>query len=121
MTAPCPSEDVLAVHADGELQAAEARAILSHLSGCARCRSLLAALRGESRLLSRVLDEADGPAPAPRAVFADVATVGLCLLGAAAGLEFLFGWVGDLGRQSPVDVDASSFVVSVAGRPADSQ
>jgi len=113
MPATCPSEAVLAVHADGELPALEARPVGAHVAGCPRCRALLEALRAESRLLARVLEEAPTPAPARRAVWADLFTTGLLLLTAAAGVQALFGWLGGLGQQSPVDLDARSFVVSV--------
>jgi hypothetical protein len=46
-------------------------------------------------------------------VWADLFTTGLLLLTAAAGLQALFGWLGGLGQQAPVDLDARSFVVSV--------
>ncbi len=109
----CPSEAVLAVHADGELPIAEARSTDAHVASCPRCRALLEALRGESRLLARVLEEAPIPIPARRTVWADLATTGFALLAAAAGLQALFGWLGGLGQQSPVGLDARSLVLSV--------
>jgi hypothetical protein len=109
----CPSEQILAVHADGELPYAQSRGLDDHVSGCPRCRALLEALRGETLLLARVLEEGLAPAPARRAVSVDLVTTGLLLLTAAAGLQALFGWLGGLGPEAPVDVDARSFVVSV--------
>jgi anti-sigma factor RsiW/cytoskeletal protein CcmA (bactofilin family) len=109
---PCPSEAVLAVHADGELPPAEARSTDAHVAGCPRCRVLLDELRGEDRLLSRVLEEGV-PVPAPRAVWAGLGATAMALVAAASGLHVLFGLLGEVGRESPVDLDARSLVVSV--------
>jgi len=111
--ASCPSEAILAVHADGELPPAEARSTHAHVAGCPRCRALLEALRGEDRLLTHVLEEAPIPIPVRRAVWADLATTGFALLAAALGLQALFAWLGGLGQQAPVAVDTRSLVMSV--------
>jgi len=109
----CPSEADLAVYSDGELAAAEVPRLEAHLSGCPRCGGLVEALRAEGRLLASVLDDARAAAPAPRSVSAEMVITGLCLLGAAAGLQSFFGWIGDLGPPTTVGVDAQSFVVSL--------
>ncbi len=110
----CPSEAELAVYADGELMAAEIPRLEAHLSGCPRCGALVEALRAEGRILARVLDDARAAAPpARRSVWGELVTPGLCLLGAAAGLQSFFGWIRDLGPPTTVGVDAQSFVVSL--------
>jgi anti-sigma factor RsiW/cytoskeletal protein CcmA (bactofilin family) len=112
-TSACASEADLAIYADGELVAAEVQRLEAHLSGCPRCGALVAALRAEARLLARVLDDAQAAAPARRSSWVELITPGLCLLGAAAGLQSFFAWIGDLGPPTTVGVDAQSFVVSL--------
>lgn len=110
----CPSEPVLAVHADRELPPDETRRMEAHLDACPRCRALVEALRGESRLLARVLEEAAPPAAARPTAWTELVTAGLVLLAATAGLQALFGWLGALAQESPVGLpDARSFVVGV--------
>ncbi|HSD30037.1 MAG TPA: zf-HC2 domain-containing protein, partial [Vicinamibacteria bacterium] len=90
MTSPgCPSEAVLAVHADGELPPSEARPVDGHVASCPRCAALLEALRGESRLLARVLEEGPPPAAARGSLGADLLTTGVLLLAAVAGFQAL--------------------------------
>ena len=52
----CPSELTLSIHADGELGAAEAARLASHLAGCPGCAGRLAALRRETDLLRAALE-----------------------------------------------------------------
>jgi anti-sigma factor RsiW len=53
----CPSEYTCSVFADGELPEAAARQVALHLEVCESCDRLVAALRGESRLLVQSLQE----------------------------------------------------------------
>ncbi|NJN52410.1 MAG: hypothetical protein HC809_12300, partial [Gammaproteobacteria bacterium] len=55
MSVAHPSELTLAMHADGELPAAEARSIEMHIAGCALCRAAIDALRGEVRIVAKAL------------------------------------------------------------------
>ena len=48
----CLSELTCAVYADGELSPEETRDAERHLAECPRCRALVAALRGENRILA---------------------------------------------------------------------
>jgi cytoskeletal protein CcmA (bactofilin family) len=59
----CLSELTWAVYVDGELSPDEARDAERHLAECVRCRDLVAALRGENRVLAVTLDELAAPAP----------------------------------------------------------
>jgi len=112
-TRSCPSEPDLAVYADGEWPAPETPGFEAHLAGCPRCGALVKALRGEGRLLASVLDEARAASPEPRSVWVELATTGLCLLGAAAGFQSFFGWIEEMARPATVGLDAQSFVVSL--------
>lgn len=110
----CPSEAVLAAHADGELARDEAIRLQDHLGACPRCRALVGVLRAENRLLSRVLEEAAGPAPARLPAGAELVTLGLVALGAAAGMQALFAWLAALGQDTPLaSLDGRSRVVGV--------
>jgi cytoskeletal protein CcmA (bactofilin family) len=111
----CPGEAVLAAHADGELSPEEARAVEAHLPACPGCRRLLEALRGENRLLARVLEEGAFAEPAaPQMSWADLATAGLALLAAAAGAQGAWRWLGSLGEQAPFGLlDTRSLAWSV--------
>jgi anti-sigma factor RsiW len=60
----CLSELTWAVYVDGELSPDEARDAERHLAECAPCRALVAALRGENRVLAVALDESPTLAPA---------------------------------------------------------
>jgi len=51
----CPNELTLAMYGDGELAADDTATIDAHLTGCAACRSQLAALRAESALITAAL------------------------------------------------------------------
>ena len=53
----CLSELTCAVYADGELSPEETRDAERHLAECSRCRALVAALRGENRILAAALTE----------------------------------------------------------------
>ena len=110
----CPSELELAAHADGEAAVGGARLVEEHLATCPRCRRLVEALRGEGRLLARVLEEAvPEPASDPRTEWTGLLTAGLTLFAAAAGIQAFLGWADTLVRESPAGVfDARSFVVS---------
>lgn len=55
MNSTCPPELILAMHADRELIADDAVATELHLSGCARCRTQLAALRSEASIVAAAL------------------------------------------------------------------
>jgi Putative zinc-finger len=112
-TDACPPEPVLAVFADGELAGAEVRQVEEHVARCQRCLPLLDALRDESRLLASAFEEAPARASNRRSVWPDLATTAVCLLGAAAGVQSLFGWLGEIDQQSAVRLDARSFVVSL--------
>jgi cytoskeletal protein CcmA (bactofilin family) len=59
----CLSELTCAVYVDGELSPEETRDAERHLAECARCRALVAALRGENRVLGEALEEMAGLAP----------------------------------------------------------
>lgn len=97
----CPSEPLLAVHADDELPTDEALRLEAHLGGCSRCRGLFQALRVENRLLSRVLEEAPNRSPARPTALAELGLLGLLLLAATAGLQALLSWLGSLGQDAP--------------------
>ncbi|MFI5183385.1 MAG: zf-HC2 domain-containing protein [Vicinamibacteria bacterium] len=110
----CPSEGVLATHADRELPPEAARQTEAHLLGCPRCRELLEALRGESRLLAATLERA----PEPQTAEGEVPLVGrvamaLVAFGVAASVQAGWSWLGTLGEQSPIHVvDERSLAVS---------
>jgi cytoskeletal protein CcmA (bactofilin family) len=110
----CPSEAVLAVHADGELASEEARRTEAHLAECFRCRGLVEALRGESRLLAQTLEwAAAGEAAEPEAPWTQGVTAVLLVLAAGAGVQALWGWLSSLGEQAPVGlVDQRSLMLS---------
>jgi anti-sigma factor RsiW len=78
----CLSELICAVYVDGELPPEETRDVERHLSECARCRALVAALRGENRIIGSALDElatlaaSSIPAPRPAVVLGAAAVVG---------------------------------------------
>jgi len=93
----CCSEEILAVFADGELEAEEARTLRDHLATCQRCRQLFDALRVETRVLSECLQElpeeaaslpsfADLPAPRP---WGHVAVVAILLTIASAAAVWI--------------------------------
>jgi cytoskeletal protein CcmA (bactofilin family) len=97
----CPGEPTLALLADGELAGVEARGIETHLAACSSCRSLLEALRGEGRLLARVLEEGALEPAGQGASSAELAAAAVALLvAAAAGLQVGSRWVGWLGDQA---------------------
>jgi cytoskeletal protein CcmA (bactofilin family) len=110
----CPSEAVLATHADGELPPEVARQTEAHLGGCSPCRGVLEALRGEGRLLTAVLDrDPAGPAAEGAAPWMGRVTLVLLAFVAAAGIQAAWSWLGSLGAQTPVDVvDERSIVLS---------
>lgn len=95
----CLSELTCSVYVDGELSPEETRAAEAHLATCARCRSLVAALRGEIGVVSAALAETAELAPSPahaRAVVAApvaerVATNGRRTWGLAAIVAALAG------------------------------
>jgi anti-sigma factor RsiW len=108
----CPSEATLAVHADEELPREEARRTEEHLAGCPRCRALFEALRAEGRVLRHALE--DAPASAPARGRSGLVAVALAVVSAAAGLQALLGWLGDVARETPLAlVDGRSVAVSV--------
>jgi anti-sigma factor RsiW len=53
----CPHEWQLSAYVDGGLEGAEARALESHLVGCAACRRSVLALRDEARVLRELVHE----------------------------------------------------------------
>ena len=53
----CYSEQIMAIAADGELEAEETLRLRDHLATCRRCRQLLDALRAENHVLSESLQE----------------------------------------------------------------
>ena len=110
----CPSEAVLAFHADGELPSEEARRTEAHLAVCPRCRALVEALVGESRLLTRTLEwAAAGEAAEPEAPWTQGVTAVLLVFAAAAGVQALWSWLSSLGEQAPVAlVDQRSLMMS---------
>jgi cytoskeletal protein CcmA (bactofilin family) len=59
----CLSELTCAVYVDGELSPEEARAAERHLGECARCRTLVVALRDENRVLGATLGDLAPSAP----------------------------------------------------------
>jgi cytoskeletal protein CcmA (bactofilin family) len=108
----CPAESVLATHADRELAPDAARQMEAHLVECARCRALLDALRGESRLLVAVLERAPARREAEReAPWVGRVTAALVAFSAAAGVHAGWTWLTTLGEQ-PIQVDGRSLVVS---------
>jgi cytoskeletal protein CcmA (bactofilin family) len=109
----CPFQTVLATHADRELQPEAARQTEAHLLDCARCRELIEALRGESRLLAAVLEAAPARQTAEReAPWVSRVTAALLVFVAAAGVQAAWSWLVTLGEQ-PIDVvDGRSLVVS---------
>lgn len=110
----CPSEAILATHADGELPPETARLTDAHLAACPRCRGLLEALRGEGRLLAAVFEQE----PARRGSEAEAPWVGhvtliLLALAAAAGVQAVWRWLGAIGEQAPIGVmDERGLVLS---------
>jgi anti-sigma factor RsiW len=110
----CPTEAVLAVYADGELPPEEARRTEAHIAACPRCQPLVEALHGESRLLTRLLDEAVATEPAEAETsWADRVTALLVVVAAGAGIQALWRWLGTLGEQTSVSiVDTRSLMVS---------
>jgi cytoskeletal protein CcmA (bactofilin family) len=111
----CPSERTWLLHADGELPATEAQQLEAHLAECPRCAGLVAALRGENRLLARVLGEA---VPATRAtaprLLPEVLVLTAGVVAAAVGLWLLTGWLSALGRDSPAALlDRRSLLVGL--------
>lgn len=101
----CFPELTYAIYADGELPAEEARAAEAHLAVCARCRTLVEALRAENRLLAEVLPEAEAEMPgvARPARPLDLLWAALPTLAAAAGLQAILDWVGELSPPGGVD------------------
>jgi hypothetical protein len=55
----CPTEFVLAQHADRELPGSEALDVTAHLQNCEKCRGLLEALQGENQALFQSLQEVE--------------------------------------------------------------
>lgn len=55
----CPTEFKCSVFADGELPEAEAREVAMHVEMCEACSTLVASLRGESRMLVQCLQDVD--------------------------------------------------------------
>jgi cytoskeletal protein CcmA (bactofilin family) len=111
----CPPEAVLAEHADGELPREAALATAAHLEECARCREMLEALRGESRLLAAALEAAAARAEAPerRTSWVEGITLALVLVTAAAGANALWQWLAAAAEQGPISVlDERSIVLS---------
>jgi cytoskeletal protein CcmA (bactofilin family) len=99
----CPSEEIWTAYSDDEPPRAGMLALEAHLSGCPECRSLVLALRGENRLLARVLDEI--PEAGERSVALPwVMVAGGALVALAAGLNVASGWLAGLGRELPVDL-----------------
>ena len=96
----CLSELTCAVYADGELDAAEAGRVETHLAICEHCRTMVAALRAENRALAAALQESEPAAgflaiPA-RTRAADLAWTTALVLAAAGILhgaqQFLGAW-----------------------------
>jgi cytoskeletal protein CcmA (bactofilin family) len=93
----CPHEWQLSAYADAGLSAPEARALETHLVGCARCRRRVIALRDEARVLRDLAHERlpapVEPARAGRGVALGlplaVGALALVSLGASAALEAL--------------------------------
>ena len=97
----CLSELTWTVYVDGELSLEEARDAERHLAECARCRALVAALRGENRVVVGALDElaalAPLSAPATRPALVPAATNGRRTRAwslTAAGLAAVLGLAG---------------------------
>jgi hypothetical protein len=61
----CYSEQIVAMAADGELEAEETLRLREHLATCRRCRQLLDALRAENRILHESLHELPEEAASP--------------------------------------------------------
>jgi cytoskeletal protein CcmA (bactofilin family) len=127
----CLSELTWTVYVDGELSLEEVRDAERHLEECARCRVLVAALRGENRMVAAALDElavlAPSSAPATSAARTSVAANGrwsrarrlmaaaLVAVSGLAGVGALMGWGDPTGRAVEdwigLAVDAGLFVV----------
>ena len=97
----CPSEFILAQHADGELGVESARGILEHVDGCPNCRNRVDGLMAENRLLVQSLQEAvvdaesepvDGVAPAAPSLFWLATTVASLALCFRTAFGILFGF-----------------------------
>jgi cytoskeletal protein CcmA (bactofilin family) len=109
----CLPEAALAEYADGELPPEEALQTEAHLVGCPSCRELVEALRGESRLLSGVLEWAPTGEGKPGVSWTDWVTTILLVFVAAAGVQALWSWLSAIGEQAPVGVvDKWSPIVS---------
>ena len=59
MTTRCPSPLARSMYADGELPAADAAALETHLESCAACRARIGALRAEGAMLRELLADAE--------------------------------------------------------------
>jgi cytoskeletal protein CcmA (bactofilin family) len=80
MTMPCPSPLARSLYADGELPAADAAALETHLDSCAACRARIDVLRAERATLRALLADAEPAEVAVPRFHRPLGTPGLVLL-----------------------------------------
>jgi anti-sigma factor RsiW len=97
----CPPGEIWTAYADDEPPRAELQELEAHLAGCARCRSLVLALREENRLLVRALDEIPDAGKQSVGLLGVTVAVGT-LVALAALLHVASDWLAGLGREAPV-------------------
>ena len=106
----CFTDLTYAMYADHELPVEETGQVEQHLAGCAKCRALVEALRGENRVLTSVLREVESEAPVAvprRSLWRNAAWTGLGVV-----LVVLIQHVS-LERLAPTDVDWLGFLFEV--------
>ena len=103
----CPNEFTWAMYADGELAEAEAWTLRRHLTDCADCRQLTAALQEENRALVHALQHLDAFAPQAaaesrrtRASFMEFAAV---VVGLAVSLRLALNYL--TGQEPPISLE----------------
>ncbi len=85
----CYSEQIMAIAADGELEAEETLRLRDHLATCRRCRQLLDALRAENHVLSESLQELSEEVATPMLFPRSPSSVGWGEVAVAVGVLLL--------------------------------